>query len=91
MKHLSPEELQPILDLRRRRDHAALLIGIATHDWRRAVASAEQIIADAGEGERVYAERILRVKGLDPDAGDYRITEDGRILALSAGEYREVD
>ena len=80
-----------ILAQRKRRDHDAYMIGVATAEWRRLVASAEARIADSEAAERADGERILRARGLDPAAADYRIELDGRVVRLVAGRYEDVD
>ncbi len=80
---LTSQELMEIKALRGRRDHAAFMVGVATAEWRRAVAGAEKIIRESEHKEKLAGPRILRAHGFDPDSGEFTFDVDqGRILRL---------
>lgn len=87
-------EKEKLLALRRRRDHAAFQIGVATHEWRQHVRQAERIIEESQQRERALGEEILRAHGCDPAKEDFRIGDDGQILRLvghpDGARYEEV-
>jgi len=88
---ITDEELAKILEQRKRRDHDAYMIGVATAEWRRLVRLAEERIEKSEDIERADGEQILRNHHLDPAAGEYRIEPDGRITRLVEGTYVAIE
>ena len=86
---LTDEELGKILEQRKRRDHEAYMIGVATAEWRRLVRLAEDRIEKSEAVERADGEQILRNHHLDPTTHEYRIEPDGRIVELGQGPGRQ--
>lgn len=73
------------------RDKLALMVGVATIEWRQRVESIERSIARNQAEQRAYGEDVLRGVGLDPAAGEYRIDDEtGIVTELVAGAWGPV-
>ena len=73
------------------RDKLALMIGIATVEWRQRVERTEASIARSAQEQKAYGETLLRSAGLDPTAHEYQIDpQTGTVRELIAGAWHEV-
>lgn len=73
------------------RDKLALVIGVATVEWRQRIEQAEASIVRSKHEQKSFGESLIRAAGLDPEDHKYRIDpQTGIIRELFAGEWHEV-
>jgi len=83
--------LDQIMEERRKRDHAAFMVGVAAVEFENAKKRALETISASELTERRLGEQALRAAGLDPRRGEYRINEAGLIGELVDGEWMDPD
>ena len=88
---LDPDALARLRSFVTDRDKLALMIGVATVEWRARVSQAEASIVRSTQEQRAFGESLIRSAGLDPTGHEYQIDpQTGMIRELIAGEWREV-
>lgn len=91
MRVLDPDALARLRGYVADRDKLALMIGVATLEWKQRVAQAEASIARSLEEQRAFGTALIRGAGLDPDTHEYQIDpQTGVIRELIAGTWHEV-
>lgn len=88
---VDPDALARLRGFAADRDKLALMIGVATLEWRARVAQAEASILRSTQEQREFGESLIRSAGLDPVGHEYQIDpQTGIIRELIAGVWREV-
>jgi len=79
MKQITQDYLQRILDQRRRRDHAAFMIGTAYVEFQQVSDRLRQDIEQSLKDESILAADAVRAIGIDPESVTYAITDSGQV------------
>ena len=80
---LTAEEMAALVELQKRRDNAALKVGVAVLEQQQIVSRQNQVIAESVQQEKVMAANMARAYGIDPDRVKFTIDyENGTLVEI---------